>query len=125
MPQDYVQEKSYQALVASSGDKDAARKLLVAWAVRDQTLLLGLAKLHLNALANLALEQTAKELVAQPAATSSLSASTLARLINQVGVRQKASKKTVSDQPAPKPLINPSRQAQTWMTIAESFKKKT
>lgn len=51
MPENYVQTKIKEAMTASGGDRHDAQKLLVAWAVRDQPLLLGLTKPHLKAIA--------------------------------------------------------------------------
>lgn len=50
MTLDYVASKVREALEVSDGDKHAAQKLLITWAVRDSTLLLGLAKPHLKAI---------------------------------------------------------------------------
>lgn len=50
MTEDYVAAKVKEALKVSSGDKHAAQKLLVTWAIRDMTLLIGLAKPHLKAI---------------------------------------------------------------------------
>ncbi len=50
MTEEYVRAKVKEALDASDGDKHDAQKLLITWAVRDQPLLLGLAKPHLKAI---------------------------------------------------------------------------
>lgn len=122
MSHDHVQERAQQALIATQGDVDAAQKLLVAWAVRDQELLLGLAKAHLKALALAALEQAGKHMIA-PAQqrVAPLAPETLARLMNQPGVRRH---KAAAPQSEETPLLDPERQAQTWQAIAKSFKKK-
>ncbi len=122
MSHDHVQERAQQALIATQGDVDAAQKLLVAWAVRDQELLLGLAKSHLKALALAALEQTGKHMITpSQQRVAPLPPETLARLMNQPGVRRH---KATSLQPEESPLLDPERQAQTWQAIAKSFKKK-
>ncbi len=122
MPHDHVQERAQQALIATQGDVDAAQKLLVAWAVRDQELLLGLAKSHLKALALAALEQAGKQMIT-PAnqRAAPLPPETLTRLMNQPGVRRY---KTAPPELEDTPLLDPERQAQTWQAIAKSFKKK-
>lgn len=122
MPHDHVQERAQQALIATQGDVEAAQKLLVAWAVRDQELLLGLAKSHLKALALAALEQAGKQMIspAQQRAAP-LPPELLTRLMNQPGVRRH---KAPPVQPEETPLLDPERQAQTWQAIAKSFKKK-
>lgn len=121
MTQTYVQEKSRQALAVTQGDLGAAQKLLVAWSVRDQALLLGLAKAHLKALANLALEQAARDMIKAERREGAMPDELLTRLMNQVGLRQPAS--TTADDGAV-PVLDPVRQAQTWQAIAQSFKKK-
>lgn len=122
MSHDHVQERAQQALIATQGDTDAAQKLLVAWAVRDQELLLGLAKSHLKALALAALEQAGKQMIAPTQQRAApLPPETLARLMNQPGVRRH---KTTPPQPEETPLLDPERQAQTWQAIVKSFKKK-
>ncbi|MCL2469231.1 MAG: hypothetical protein FWF24_03250 [Alphaproteobacteria bacterium] len=49
MSDDYVAAKVKEALEAVSGVQKDAVKLLLTWAVRDQALLIGLAKPHLKA----------------------------------------------------------------------------
>ncbi|MGE3623121.1 MAG: hypothetical protein AB7H77_04515 [Bdellovibrionales bacterium] len=51
MTDDYVRSKIKEALSASGNDKHDAQKLLITWAVRDQALLLGMAKPHLKGIA--------------------------------------------------------------------------
>lgn len=58
MTEDYVAAKIQEALKATAGDKKDAQKLLITWAVRDQSLLLGLAKPHLRALASARIEES-------------------------------------------------------------------
>ena len=120
MTQDYVQDKAQRALIATQGDQDAAQKLLIAWAVRDQGLLLGLAKAHLKSLTKLALGEAAKTMINPAQRKEPLPASVLTRLMNQVGVRQNPHEEMME-----LPVLDPVRQAQTWQAIAESFKKKT
>jgi len=50
MTESYVTAKIKEAIEISSGDKHAAQKLLVTWAVRDQALLIGISKPHLKAI---------------------------------------------------------------------------
>jgi hypothetical protein len=121
MTQDYVQEKAQRALIATQGEEDAAQKLLVAWAVRDQTLLLGLAKAHLKMLAKIALEQAAQNMVNPPLGAEPLPDGVLNRLMNQVGVRRSPDNQDMTEMS----VLDPVRQAQTWQAIAESFKKKS
>jgi len=50
MTDDYVRAKIKDALAATAGNRHDAQKLLITWAVRDQALLLGIAKPHLKAI---------------------------------------------------------------------------
>jgi len=50
MTDQYVRTKIGEALAATGGDRRDAQKLLITWAVRDQSLLLGLTKTHLKAI---------------------------------------------------------------------------
>ncbi len=60
MTEDYVVSKIHEALKATGDDKRDAQKLLITWAVRDQTLLLGLAKPHLRALISARIEEVCR-----------------------------------------------------------------
>lgn len=51
MSDSYVTAKIREALKATGNDVHDAQKLIITWAVRDQPLLLGLAKPHLKSLA--------------------------------------------------------------------------
>ncbi len=51
MSDSYVTAKIREALKVTNNDVHDAQKLIITWAVRDQPLLLGLAKPHLKALA--------------------------------------------------------------------------
>ena len=52
MSDHYVDSKINEALKATNGDEKDAVKLIITWAVRDQALLLGLAKPELKTLAS-------------------------------------------------------------------------
>src|ERR1700735_3917910 len=60
MIDDYVRLKIREALVATDDNKHDAQKLLITWAVRDQTLLLGMAKPHLKAIAAALVDHAAR-----------------------------------------------------------------
>src|ERR1700721_1547664 len=51
MPDDYIRAKIDEAIAATGGNKHDAQKLLITWAVRDASLLLGMPKPHLKAIA--------------------------------------------------------------------------
>lgn len=61
MSEQYLTAKIHEALKATNGDKKDAQKLLITWAVRDQALLLGLAKPHLKELACAHIDQVLRE----------------------------------------------------------------
>jgi flagellar biogenesis protein FliO len=115
----YLQEKLREALAMTQGDAVAAQKILVAWAVRDQTLLLGLTKAQLPALVKIALETMLNEKSGK-ASAAELPDEVLSRLMNQAGLRQAQTKLG----PAAADLPDPNRQAETWAKIAAAFKKK-
>jgi len=60
MIDDYVRLKIRDALAATDDNKHDAQKLLITWAVRDQTLLLGMAKPHLKAISASLVEHVMK-----------------------------------------------------------------
>jgi hypothetical protein len=51
MTDEYVRTKIRDALAATDENRHDAQKLLITWAVRDPSLLLGIAKPHLKAIA--------------------------------------------------------------------------
>jgi hypothetical protein len=51
MTDEYVRMKIAEALATAGNDRHDAQKLVITWAVRDQALLLGMAKPHLKAIA--------------------------------------------------------------------------
>ncbi len=51
MTDDYIRTKIRDALAATDDNKHDAQKLLITWAVRDPSLLLGMTKQHLKAIA--------------------------------------------------------------------------
>ncbi|MEJ0062910.1 MAG: hypothetical protein WDO70_06830 [Alphaproteobacteria bacterium] len=123
MTEDYAQTKARQALSAMRGNKDEAQKLLIAWAVRDQTLLLGLAKPHMKSMASFALDQAAKEIAEHGGVKGgTLPPDILSRIMDQVGLRRSVPASQGAEQEPI--LVDPVRQANTWQTIAAAFKKK-
>ena len=121
----YVQEKALLALRACEGDVAEAQKLLVSWAARDQALLLGLAKPHLKAMVNYALEQAGRlELERADALRDvpAVSAEMRRTLMDQAGLRRSGAAADMPEQA--QRILDPTRQADTWQTIVEAFKKK-
>lgn len=125
MSTDYVHEKSMLALRATEGDMAEAQKLLVSWAARDQTLLLGLAKPHLKAMVNFALEQAGRHEIEQHAPVGdvpTISPEMRRALMDQAGLRRPGAPNGSPEQM--QRILDPTRQADTWQTIAAAFKKK-
>jgi hypothetical protein len=60
MTEDYVRAKIKEALAATGDNRHDAQRLLITWAVRDPTLLLGMAKPHLKAIAAALIEHTVR-----------------------------------------------------------------
>jgi hypothetical protein len=60
MIDDYVRAKIKAALAATGNDRHDAQKLLITWSVRDQSLLLGMAKPHLKAIAAALIEHAVR-----------------------------------------------------------------
>jgi hypothetical protein len=58
MIDDYVRVKIRDALAATGDDRHDAQKLLITWAVRDPSLLLGMTKPHLKAISAALIEHT-------------------------------------------------------------------
>jgi len=62
MSDSYVIAKISEALKATNNDINDAQKLIITWAVRDQPLLLGLAKPHLKTLAMARIDEVQRKL---------------------------------------------------------------
>ncbi|MGB4102422.1 MAG: hypothetical protein WBK91_11020 [Alphaproteobacteria bacterium] len=124
MVTDYVHEKSMMALRATEGDMAEAQKLLVSWAARDQTLLLGLAKPHLKAMAQFALEQAGRHELQQemPGDIPAITPEMRRALMDQAGLRRQGMPNGTPEQM--QKILDPGRQTDTWHAIAAAFKKK-
>ncbi|HAX92057.1 MAG TPA: hypothetical protein DCY07_07620 [Rhodospirillaceae bacterium] len=117
MPDQYLTAKIHEALKATSGDKKDAQKLLITWAVRDQALLLGLAKPHLKELA-----ATQIDLVLHDFKKSKLGA-TLSKedMETLIQSHTKGEKRSAIKVPPPKSSV---RQASVMHQLVDAFKKK-
>lgn len=111
MTDSYVDAKIHEALKATQNDKHDAQKLLITWAVRDQALLLGLAKPHLKALALARIEE-----VLHTSKKGTSVGEQEALLLHTKGEKRSALKV-----PPPK---SSRRQASVMHQIAAAFKKK-
>lgn len=119
MSEDYITAKIHEALKATDGDKRDAQKLLITWAVRDQALLLGLAKPHLKALAIAKIEEVMRASKKSGGnSKAELSKEDVQALIK--GHTQGEKRKPVAV-PPPK---SSARQASVMHQLAAAFKKK-
>lgn len=119
MSEAYVSTKVQEALEATGGDKRDAQKLLITWAVRDQQLLLGLAKPHLKAIAAARLEHVSRpEKTSASAEHVELSRKEVDDIIMGQGKGEKRGHIKV---PPPK---SSERQASVMHQLAAAFKKK-
>lgn len=109
----YLNSKAQEALKATNGDKKDAAKLLITWAVRDQALLLGLAKPHLKSLVETHISQVSREVKKAPAKTSAHDAI--------VFPHTKGEKRQPAKVPPPK---TSERQASVMHQLVAAFKKK-
>jgi hypothetical protein len=119
MSDDYVRTKIGEALSATGGDKRDAQKLLITWAVRDQSLLLGLTKTHLKAIVS-----TQIDLAMRPAKKTTdddrdvhFSKNEIDRMI----ASSSASDKRAHKVPPPKSSM---RQASVMHQLADAFRKR-
>ncbi len=113
MSEDYVTAKIHEALKATGGDKKDAQKLLITWAVRDQALLLGLAKPHLKGLVSARIDGAVR------GSKKDDMAEDLEKAI--IASRGKAEKRSAVKVPPPK---SSERQASVMHQLAAAFRKK-
>lgn len=122
MTDDYVRAKIREALAATGNDRHDAQKLLITWAVRDQALLLGIAKPHLRAITSGLLEHAVRTAAKRDADTDSgpdqISRSAIDTILSNPNPRDKRSYKSV---PPPK---STERQASAMRKLAAAFTKK-
>lgn len=122
MTDDYVHAKIREALAATEGNKHDAQKLLITWAVRDSTLLLGMTKPHLKAIAANLIEHALKAKKSEDGDTGpdNFSQTAIDDLIASSG-RRAADKRARRNVPPPK---STERQAATMRRLAAAFTKK-
>jgi hypothetical protein len=117
MSEQYLTAKIHEALKATNGDKKDAQKLLITWAVRDQALLLGLAKPHLKELASAHIDQVLRE-TKKGGKDPMLSKEDVAALLHS---HTKGEKRSAVKVPPPKSSL---RQASVMNQIVAAFKMK-
>lgn len=117
MSEDYVIAKIREALLATDQDKRDAQKLLITWAVRDQSLLLGLAKPHLKGIISAQIEHYLGESEGKGKGTKThftlKDAEAMASSSRPMGDKR-------SHLPPPKSSV---RQASVMQQIADAYKK--
>lgn len=117
MPEQYLTAKIHEALKATNGDKKDALKLLITWAVRDQALLLSLAKPHLKELAAAQIDAVVRT-VKKGRGSVDVTKEDVETLLQS---HTKGEKRSASKVPPPKSSL---RQASVMHQIAAAFKKK-
>jgi hypothetical protein len=118
MSEQYVSTKIKEALEISANDKHAAQKLVVTWAVRDPTLLLGLAKPHLKAIISARIDHALRGPKKGEEGPSRLSKRDIDALILTKPLGEKRSG------PAVPPPKSSARQASAIQQLVAAFKRK-
>lgn len=116
----YVDGKVREALVAAKGSRAMAQKLLMAWAVKDERLLLGMAQPFLKAITGAAIEGVARRGgtagASRPAQRSApaggLSREALERVLSRMG-----------EDPSPRPASAPMQVTTTVVTRGDAAPK--
>jgi len=114
MTENYVSAKIHEALKATNHDEKDAVKLLITWAVRDQALLLGIAKPDLKELAT----ARVKEIMHRGKKVSEGESADKEAIVFG---HTKGDKRTPVAVPPPK---SSERQASVMHQLAAAFKKK-
>ena len=112
----YVTAKVKEALDATENNKQAAQKLLVTWAVRDQQLLLGFSKPYLK---GLVADKISEILGKQKKASNNLSKDDIENIVQEYGA--KSERRQYSKIPPPNFSAHQSSMVHK---IAAAFKKK-
>ncbi len=120
---DYVGAKIAAALKAAGGDRHEARKTLVAWATRDQILLLGITKPHLKAIATAAIENASRS-GKSASKDKGKSAEGFSRKDVDAMIASGKGGDRRAFTPPPPPPKSSARQASVMQQLAAAFKKK-
>ncbi|MDP9127920.1 MAG: hypothetical protein M3N08_06655 [Pseudomonadota bacterium] len=124
MTDDYVQTKTQEAIAATGGNKHDAQKLLITWAVRDASLLLGMTKPHLKAIAAGLIDHAARLKSAprtQDSSPDHFSQKAIDDMVASATGPLPKDKRTSRNIPPPK---STERQASTMRKLAAAFTKK-
>jgi hypothetical protein len=121
MIDDYVRTKIEDALAATDDNRHNAQKLLITWAVRDQTLLLGMTKPHLKAISASLVEHMMRsdDKGSGDSGPDHFTPSAINDIIASNGVTK--DKRTHRNLPPPK---STERQATTMRKLAAAFTRK-
>ncbi len=124
MTDEYVRARIDEALAATDGDKHDAQKLLITWAVRDASLLLGMAKPHLKAIAAGLIDHALRsksEAQEKDSGPDHFSRTVIDDMVAEASGKRGADKRTRKNIPPPK---STERQAMTMRKLAAAFTKK-
>jgi len=120
MTDDYVRAKIKDALAAAGDDKHDAQKLLITWAVRDPTLLLGMTKPHLKAIAAALVDHAvrSKDEKSDDSGPDRFSHTEINDMISGTAPKDRRNPKNI-----PPPKVT-ERQASTMRKLAAAFTRK-
>jgi hypothetical protein len=124
MNDEYIDAKIAEAMAATSNNRHDAQKLLITWAVRDQALLLRMAKPHLKAIAAGLIEHALRAKNDQTETDNgpdNFSKTAIDDLVASATGGRIAEKRKNRNVPPPK---STERQASTMRRLAAAFTKK-
>jgi hypothetical protein len=124
MTDDYVRTKIDEALAATGGNKHDAQKLLITWAVRDASLLLGMSKPHLKAIATGLIDHATRAKGGtreKDSGPDQFSRTAIDDMVAEASGKRGGDKRTHRNIPPPK---STERQATTMRKLAAAFTKK-
>lgn len=124
MTDEYVRAKIDEAIASTGGNKHDAQKLLITWAVRDASLLLGITKPHLKAIAAGLIDHASRTKVSRRDTESEpdhISRTAIDDIVAGVSGKRGGDKRSQRNIPPPK---STERQATTMRKLAAAFTKK-
>ncbi|HYH21023.1 MAG TPA: hypothetical protein VD995_20650 [Azospirillum sp.] len=139
MSESYVDGKVREALTAAKGSRTVAQQMLMAWAVQDERLLLGMAQPFLKAIAAAAIERVGRGASATPARApqpgrpgapggavpgGAMSREALERLLSRMGEEPAAPARPAASPARPAPAAQGVNHEKSMMAIAKAFAAK-
>lgn len=124
MTDEHVRLKVKEALSATNGNRHDAQRLLITWAVRDHSLLLGMVKPHLKAIAAGLVEHTLRSKTDAKKTDNGpdhFSKSTIDDVLSTSSAGRALDKRKSRNIPPPK---STERQASTMRRLAAAFTRK-